>query len=59
MDGGRDLEEELFKIINEGAAPDGGGDNVGAKDDSEFLNDAGDGMEIEERDEAGNKQSLR
>jgi hypothetical protein len=41
MDGGRDHEEELFKMINEGAAPDGGGDNGGAEDALEFLNDAG------------------
>ena len=51
MDGGRDHEEELFQIINKGAAPDGGEDNGGAEDGSEFLNDAGEGMEIEARDE--------
>jgi hypothetical protein len=32
MKGGRDHEEELFQIINEGAAPDGGQD-----DGLEFL----------------------
>ena len=56
MDGGRDHEEELFKIINEGAAHDGGGDDGGAEDGSEFLNDAGEGMEIEARDEARDEE---
>ena len=42
---GRDREEEVFDIIRrpEGGAEDGG---------SEFLNDFGDGMEVEQRDEA-------
>ena len=35
-------------------ADDGGGDDVGAEDDSEFLNDAGEGMEIEARDGSHN-----
>ncbi len=55
MDSGRDREEELFDIIHGGEAHDGGGDDggeddVGAEDGSEFLNDAGEGMEIEARD---------
>ena len=49
--GGRDDEEELFKIIQEGEAHDDGGDDGGAEDGSQFLNDAGEGMELEARDE--------
>ena len=54
MDSGRDREEELIDIIHGGEAHDGGGDDVGAEDDSEFLNDAGEGMEIEARDGSHN-----
>jgi hypothetical protein len=46
MDGGRDHEEEMFGIIKEGAAPDGGRDNVGAEDGLEFINDVDERMEI-------------
>jgi hypothetical protein len=52
MNGGRDREEELFEIIHGGGAHDGGGDEGGAEDVSEFLNDAGEQMELEARDEA-------
>jgi hypothetical protein len=52
MDGGRDHEEAMFEIINEGAAADGGRDNVGAEDGLEFINDAGERMEIYPIDEA-------
>jgi hypothetical protein len=51
MDDRRDHEEELFKIINEGVAHDGGGEDGGAEDGSKFLDDAGEGTEIEARDD--------
>jgi len=43
MDGGRDeqAEQVLFDLINEGGEDDG----------SQFLNDSGEGMELERRDE--------
>jgi hypothetical protein len=44
---GRDREEELFKIIEGGEAHDGG-----AEDGSQFLNESGEGMELEPRHEA-------
>jgi hypothetical protein len=49
--GGRDDEEEMFKIIQESEAHDDSGDDCGAEDGSQFLNDAGEGMELEARDE--------
>jgi hypothetical protein len=68
MDPGRDCEEELFDIIHGDEAHDGGGDDVGAndgggddvevEDGSEFLNDAGEGMEIEARDSSHNVRPL-
>jgi hypothetical protein len=64
MDNGIDREEELFEIIHGGEAHDGGGDDVGsdhgggddvrAENGSEFLNDGGEGMEIEARDGSHN-----
>jgi len=52
MDGGRDREEELFEIIHGGGAHDGGADDGGAEDGSQFLNESGEGMELERIDEA-------
>ena len=45
---GRDREEEVFYIIRR---PEGGAEDGGAGDGSEFLNDSGEGMELERRDE--------
>ena len=42
MDGSRDREEELFEIIHGSGADDGG-----AEDGSQFLNESGEGMELE------------
>ena len=41
---GRDREEEVFDIIRR---PEGGAEDGGAGDGSEFLNDSGEGMELE------------
>jgi hypothetical protein len=49
--GGRGDEEELFKITQESGAHDDGGDDGGSEDGSQFLNNAGEGMELEARDE--------
>ena len=47
---GRDREEDMFDIIRH---PEGGAEDGGAGDGSEFLNDTGEGMEEpEQRDEA-------
>jgi hypothetical protein len=52
MDSGRDREEELFEIIHGGGEHDGGGDEGGAENVSELLNNAGERIELEARDEA-------
>ena len=46
---GRDREEEVFAIIRQ---PEGGAEAGSEFDGSEFLNEDGDGMELERRDEA-------
>ena len=45
--GGIDGEQEVLNIINEGGAHDGGADDGGGDDGSQFLNDSGEGMELE------------
>ena len=52
---GRECEEDLFEIIRhtEGGAPEGGAEDEGPiTDGSEWLNETGDGIEPEQRDEA-------
>ena len=49
---GRDGEQEVLDIINEGGAHDGGADDGGSDDGSQFRNESGEGMELERRDEA-------
>jgi hypothetical protein len=49
--GGRDGEEEVLDIIHRGAH-DGGADDGGPDDGSQYLNESGEGMELERRDEA-------
>ena len=44
---GRDGEQEVLDIINKGGAHDGGADDGGGDDGSQFLNDSGEGMELE------------
>ena len=46
---GRDHEEEIFDIIRQ---PEGGAENGGAEDGSQFLNESGEGLELERRDAA-------
>ena len=46
---GRDGEEDIFAIIRQ---PEGGAEAGGAEAGSQFLNESGDGMELERRDEA-------
>ena len=46
---GRDGEEDIFAIIRQ---PEGEAEASGAEDGSQFLNESGDGMELERRDEA-------
>ena len=51
---GREREEEVFDIIRqpEGGALEGGAEEGPAIDGSEFLNETGEGLELEQRDEA-------
>lgn len=44
----RDHEEDIFAIIRQ---PEGGAEVGGAEDGSQFLNESGEGMELERRDE--------
>ena len=43
----REGEDELFTLINSPRAEDGGAEDSGADDGSQFLNDSGPGMELE------------
>ena len=45
----RDHEDDIFAIIRQ---PEGGAEDSGAEDGSQFLNESGPGMELERRDEA-------
>ena len=50
----RDREEDVFAIIRQpvGGAEVGGVEDSGAEDGSQFLNESGMGMELEQRYEA-------
>ena len=45
----RDGEEDIFAIMRE---PAGGAEDSGAEDGSQFLNESGPGMELEQRDDS-------
>ena len=46
---GREGEEQVFEIIDESTLPVGPNDGGGQDDDSQYLNDSGQGMEEEEQ----------
>jgi hypothetical protein len=54
---GREGEEELFGFMRTDAdgAETSGGEEGGAEDGSEFLNDSGPGMEPEDGDDGGSE----
>jgi hypothetical protein len=54
---GREGEEELFSYIRigSGGVETDGGEEGGAEDGSEFLNDSGPGMEPEDGDDGGSE----